>query len=122
MAHHERKGQGKLGSYPMLNVIFSTMLALFVVGLFGLLLLHATRLTRLVRENVKIQVYLHKSTTESEGIRIGQLLEKKGFTHKQNGQAQLKFITKEEAAQTFTQETGESFLHILAENPLSLNN
>ena len=102
----------------MINVVLSTMLALFVVGLFGLLMLHAASLTSLIRDNVTIQVYLHKKTPESESIRISRLLSKKKFVLKKNGHAQLRFISKEEAAQAFIKATGESFSQVLEENPL----
>jgi cell division transport system permease protein len=102
----------------MINVVFSTILALFVVGLFGLLMLHAARLTGMIKENVKIQVYLHKNISESESIRISQLLSKKDFVLKKNGHAQLKFISKEDAAQAFMEATGEKILQVLDENPL----
>ncbi|MEM9416881.1 MAG: permease-like cell division protein FtsX [Bacteroidota bacterium] len=118
MTHYEHRGKGKLGSYPIVNVTFSTMLALLVVGLFGLLLLHAAKLTSVIEENVNIQVYLHKNVSESESVRISQLLSQQDFVLKKHGHAQLKFISKEEAAQAFIQETGESFLHVLDENPL----
>lgn len=118
MAHYQRKGQSKLGSYPIINVVFSTMLALLVVGLFGLLTLHAAKLTDIVKENVKIQVYLHKNIAESESIRISQLLSKKDFVLKKNGHPQLKFLSKEDAAQAFIKATGENFLQVFNENPL----
>ena len=118
MAHYKRRVPSKLGSYPMINVVFSTILALFVVGLFGLLMLHAARLTGMIKENVKIQVYLHKNISESESIRISQLLSKKDFVLKKNGHAQLKFISKEDAAQAFMKATGEKILQVLDENPL----
>jgi len=102
----------------MVNVVFSTMLALLVVGLFGFLMLHAAKLTAIIRENVKIQIYLHKNISESESIRISQLLNKKDFVLKKNGHAQIEFLSKEEAAQEFTKATGESFLQVLDENPL----
>ena len=118
MTRYQHKGQGRLGSYPILNVAFSTMLALFVVGLFGLLLLHAARLTEVIKENVNVQVYLHKNVSESESIRLSQLLSKQAFVLKKHGHAQLKFISKEEAAKAFTKATGEAFSQVLDENPL----
>jgi cell division transport system permease protein len=51
---HTRKK--KLGRYPQLMVIFSTTLALFVIGLFGMLLLHAAKLSDKVKENLEMQV------------------------------------------------------------------
>lgn len=118
MIHYEHRGQSKLGSYPIVSVAFSTMLALLVVGLFGLLLLHAAKLTTVIKENVTIQVYLNKNVSENESIKISQLLSQQDFVLKKNGHAQLKLISKEEAAQTFIEETGESFLQVLDGNPL----
>lgn len=118
MAQYARQGKSKLGSFPITNVVFSTMLALLVVGLFALLLLHTARLTSIIQENVTIQVYLHKNISANESIRISQLLSKQDFVLKRNGYAQLVFTAKEEAAQAFTQETGENFLQVLNENPL----
>ena len=118
MAQYAQQGKRKLGSFPITNVVFSTMLALLVVGLFGLLLLHTARLTSIIQENVTIQVYLHKDIPENESIRISQLLSKQDFVLKKDGHARLTFLSKEEAAQAFTQETGEDFLQVLNENPL----
>lgn len=118
MIHYEQRGRNKLGSYPIANVTFSTTLALLVVGLFGLLLLHAAKLTTIIQEKVNIQVYLHKSVSESETVRISQVLGKQDFVFKKNGHAQLTFIGKEEAAKAFTKATGESFLEVLDKNPL----
>ncbi|MCU0318386.1 MAG: permease-like cell division protein FtsX, partial [Amoebophilaceae bacterium] len=118
MAHYQRKGKSELGSYPVVSVAFSTILALLVVGLFGFLVLHAAKLTDIIKENVKIQVYLHKNISEQESIRISQLLSKKDFVFKKDGHAQLKFLAKEDAAQEFIKATGEDFLQVLDENPL----
>ncbi|MHA7877608.1 MAG: cell division protein FtsX [Bacteroidota bacterium] len=102
----------------MVNVVLGTMLALLVVGMFGLLTLHAVKLTEIIRENVSIQVYLHKNISESESIRVNQLLNQGKFVLKKNGHAQIRFLAKEEAAQAFIKETGEDFLRVLDENPL----
>jgi cell division transport system permease protein len=118
MAHRKRRVPSRLGSYSMINVTLSTILALFVAGLFGLLMLHTARLTDVIKENVKIQVYLHKNTSESESIRISQLLSKQDFVLKKSGHAQLKFVSKEDAAQEFMKATGEKILQVLDENPL----
>ena len=55
----------KLGSYPYVSVVFSITLALFVIGLFGLLLLYANKLTQVIQENVEIQVFEISGTSES---------------------------------------------------------
>lgn len=106
------KKKKKLGNYPYLSVVFSITLALFVVGLFGLLMQHSNRLSQLIRENVEIQIYLNKFITENDKLRIQKTLSGKKYA------ADVKLVTKEEAAQQFVEETGEDFLNFLGENPL----
>lgn len=118
MASYRGRGKDQLGSYPIFNVVFSTTLALLIVGLVGLLVLHAARLANFIKENVTIEVYLNKNISESKFLQLSQLLSKQAYVLRKNGYAQLKFVSKEEAAQTFTQETGEDLLQVLDENPL----
>lgn len=92
------KRKKSLGSYPILQVVFSITLALFMTGLLGLLALHTETLTTFIRENLEIQVYLTKNISENESIRIHQLLSKKPFILKKNKKAQINFIPKEVAA------------------------
>jgi cell division transport system permease protein len=108
----------KLGSFPIFNVISSTMLVLFVMGLFGLLLIHANKLTKAVQENVTVQVFLNKHVPEDELVRIDQFLNQQPYVLRQGGASQLVFISKQEAAEAFIKETGENFIEILQENPL----
>lgn len=108
----------KLGSYPYASVVFSISLALFVIGLFGLLLLHTQKLTQIIKENVEVQVYLNKFTTESDRIKINKTLASKDFIFVKNGEAQIEFLSKEEAAQQFIKDTGEDFVEFLGDNPL----
>ena len=56
MAGEFKVKKKKLGSYPFFSVVFSITLALFVVGLFGVLIIYSGELARIVRENVKVQV------------------------------------------------------------------
>jgi cell division transport system permease protein len=108
----------KLGSYPFISVIFSISLALFVIGLFGLLMLHANKLTDLVRENIEVQVYLNRTITENERIKIQKTLSTKEYILQKEGEPQVRYISKEEAAEQFIQDTGEDFTQFLGENPL----
>lgn len=112
------KKKKKLGSYPYLSVVFSITLALFVIGLFGLLLLHANQLKELIQQNIEVQVYLNKYITENQRIKINKTLANKDYVLKEDGIPQIAYISKEEAAQQFIEETGEDFTNFLGENPL----
>jgi cell division transport system permease protein len=108
----------KLGRYPQLMVIFSTTLALFVIGLFGMLLLHAARLSDKVKENLEMQVYLDRNLTEMQLVRLQKTFALKEYIAYKGSEAQVKFYPKEEGAKEFIKGTGEDFMSFLGENPL----
>jgi cell division transport system permease protein len=107
-----------LGSYPYLTVVFSIVTALFVIGLFGLVLLHANRLSSLIRENIEIRVYLQRNISDTERLALQNSLAASPYVDNKEGKSQIKFISKEEAAERFIAETGENFVKFLGENPL----
>jgi len=108
----------KLGSYPYISVVLSIALALFVIGVFGLLLIYSKELERVVRENVKIQVYLKNHINEAQHLQIQKNLSSRYFISKKNPQAAIQFVSKEDAAKQFIKDTGEDFQKFLGENPL----
>ena len=113
---HTRKK--KLGSYPTLLVVFSITLALVVIGLFGLLLVHAQKLSEVVRENLEVQVYLERDLPETELLRLQQDLGQQAFVAERGGKPQIRFVSKEEGARQLLQSTGEDFRQFLGDNPL----
>ncbi|WP_310393593.1 permease-like cell division protein FtsX [Hymenobacter sp.] len=108
----------KLGSYPTLLVVFSITLALVVIGLFGLLLLHAQKLSEVVRENLEVQVYLDRDLPETELLRLQQDLGQQPGVAERAGKPQIRFVSKEEGARQLLQSTGEDFRQFLGDNPL----
>ncbi len=108
----------KLGSYPFFSVILSITLALFVVGIFGILVIYSDELSRLVKENVKIQVYLKSQLDEKQIKEIEKQLAQSDFIVKDSTRNPLLFISKDEAAKQFIRDTGEDFQKFLGENPL----
>jgi cell division transport system permease protein len=107
----------KLGGYPATGVVISTTLALFVIGLFGLLLIYSQQLEKKVRENIRMQVYLRSNISETQRLEIKNKVLALDYVSKEEDQA-LTFISKEDAAKTFIAETGEDFTSFLGENPL----
>ncbi len=107
-----------LGSYPTLLVVFSITLALTVIGLFGLLLLHAHKLSEQVRENLEVQVYLDRNLPETELLRLQQDLEHQPYVAEHEGRPQVRFVSKEEGARQLLETTGEDFRNFLDDNPL----
>lgn len=111
--------QKRLGAYPYISVVFSITLALFVVGILGLLILHSNKLSRLIKENVEVQVYLKKDVSDSQRMRILKTLEQFDFVAiDEEGAPRVEFISRDVAASKFIEETGEDFVEFLGENPL----
>jgi cell division transport system permease protein len=114
----------KLGSYPYVSVVLSITLALFVIGVFGLLMIYSKELERVVLENVKIQVYLKSQLTEDHRNEIQKNLSTRYFVPKNPTERSgkraisIQFVSKEEAAKQFIKETGEDFQTFLGQNPL----
>ncbi|GGK70768.1 cell division protein FtsX [Rufibacter glacialis] len=113
---HTRKK--KLGNYPHTMVIFSITLALFVIGSFGLLLIHASKLSNLVKQNIEVQVYLDREMSPLEIEKLRKTLARKEYIAYEESKPQVIFMSKEEGAKEFIDESGEDFLTFLGENPL----
>ncbi|MFT6865366.1 MAG: cell division transport system permease protein [Cyclobacteriaceae bacterium] len=108
----------KLGSYPFVSVVFSITLSLLVIGMFGMLLIHAKKLTRVIQENIEIQIFLNKSISSTEITKISRSLDSKPFVLKKENSNGVRLITKDEAANQFIEDTGEDFKEFLGDNPL----
>jgi len=107
----------KLGSYPFASVVFSITVALLVLGLFGWMVLHSSRLGNKIQENIEIQVYLNKELSRTDINKIYSAVSNKPFTLVKD-EPQVELITKEEAAEQFIKDTGEDFKNFLGDNPL----
>lgn len=108
----------KLGSYKFVSVLFSTTLSLFIVGLFGVIVIQAKTLTSIIRENIEIQIFLHTNITEENNKRIGELLKSKPYVLEKEEGKMIHYISRDEAAATFLMDTGEDFTKFLDDNPL----
>jgi cell division transport system permease protein len=112
------KRKKRLGSYPFFTVVFSLTMALFVIGLGGLLIIHASKLSSIVRESIEIQIYLDRYLTPEETQKLEKTLAKRPYLDKRENQLQIQFVSKDEAAKKFIEATGENFMTLLGENPL----
>jgi cell division transport system permease protein len=108
----------KLGRFKFGSVLFSTTLSLFILGLFGVIFIQAKTLTSLIRENIEIQIFLHKNLSDAEISKIGTYLSSKDYVLKKDAKPQLTYISQDEAAANFLKDTGEDFKQFLNDNPL----
>lgn len=117
MAHPSRKKK-TLGHFKFGSVLFSTTLSLFIVGLFGVILIQARTLTQMIRENIEVQVFLDKGLSDAQLGEIKKSISGRPFILSKADTVGLRFISDEEAAATFIQSTGEDFTAFLEDNPL----
>jgi cell division transport system permease protein len=114
---HKNSNKKKLGGYPAIGVVFSITLSLIVMGIFGLLLIYSRELEQQVRQNIRVQVYLKSNVTENQRLQIENKLASQEYVSKENGPGVV-FVSKEDAAKKFIEETGEDFVDFIGENPL----
>lgn len=117
MANYPRKKK-TLGHFKYGSVLFSTTLSLFIVGLFGVILIQAKTLTSLIRENVEVQIFLDKNLKAEEITAVKNNLASRPFVLIKSDTVSLRYISNEDAAKTFIESTGEDFTQFLEDNPL----
>lgn len=118
MADKNARKKRKLGSYPFGSVMFSITLAIFVMGLFGLLFVYTQSLTKAIQKNVEIQVFFKKQVTQSDVDFVTRAVSESKYVRLEESYPQVKFISKDEAAKKFIEETGEDFTEFIGDNPL----
>ena len=94
------------------SVVISLSLVLFVVGLLGLVLINAQRLSDYVKENIGFTIMLKDGINEIETLKFQKILDASEFAKNTT------FITKEEATQNLKADLGENFVEFLGYSPL----
>ena len=105
----------KLGGYPAIGVVTSITLALFVLGLFGNLIIYSNQFGRIVRDNLNVKVFLKSTLTETQRNQIERTIGSKNFVAKTENA--LTFVSKEEAEKDLIKQIRD-YKEILGENPL----
>lgn len=83
-----------------------------MLGLLGLIILHASKLSEYVRENISITVLLKEDVNDEMVLNFRQRLEQTGYVKSS------RYITRDEAAKELTKDLGEDFVQFLGYNPL----
>lgn len=92
--------------------IISISLVLFLLGLLGLLLLNAKKLSDYVKENIGISIILKEGVKEVDIRRLQKELDAAPYVKS------TEYISREEAAKKLQEELGEDFIDFLGYNPL----
>jgi len=94
------------------SVVISIALVLFLLGLLGLLILNAKKVSDHFKEQVVMTIYLNETAKDIEIKQLETSLEMADYVKS------TKYISKEEAAELMKAETGEDFMDFVGFNPL----
>lgn len=100
------------GSY--ITSTLSLMLVMFVLGLLGIVVLHANRLSDLIKENIGFEIIMKDDVKEAEIVKLQKSLDILPSVKS------TEYITKEEATHRLISDLGEDFVKWVGEdnNPL----
>jgi cell division transport system permease protein len=95
-----------------ISTVFAIAMVLLMVGLLGLILVHANRLSRYVKENIVLNIIVDDGAREPDVLQLQKQLE----TDPSVKMAQ--YVPKELAARNLQKDLGEDFVSFLGYNPL----
>ncbi len=112
MARSEDKISRRRLQTSTATTIISISLVLFMLGLLGLIVLHAHKLSDYVKENIGFSVIIKEDVKEAGIIEFQKKLDLEPFVKSTD------YITRERAAKELTESLGEDFVDFLGYNPL----
>ncbi len=94
------------------SVVISVALVLFLLGVLGLLIVKTKTVSDHFKEQVAITVFLKDSAKEKTIKSLLSTIEKEEFVKL------VQYVSKEDAAQQYSEDIGEDFVEYLGGNPL----
>ena len=94
------------------SVVLSIALVLFLLGLLGMLVLNAKKVSDHFKEQVVVTIYLKDSAKEVEMKQLEKSLALADYVKS------IEYVSKEQAAAAMKDENGEDFMEFLGYNPL----
>ena len=93
-------------------VIVSITLVLFLLGFFGFLVFSTKKLANHFKEQVTVTILIKDEAKSADIAQLQKTLSVASFVKS------LRFISKDEAAETFSKDIGEDFVSFIGTNPL----
>ncbi|HRY32670.1 MAG TPA: permease-like cell division protein FtsX [Bacteroidales bacterium] len=107
----ERYNKRRLQTSYVTTVV-SITLVLFMLGLLGMLLYHARKLSEHVKENIGLTAMIHDQVSETSILKLKKELDASAYVRESS------YVSKDEAARVLMEELGEDFVGFLGYNPL----
>jgi len=92
------------------SVVISISLVLFMVGVFGLLVINTKNVSDILKEKITITLFLKNSIAKDSINKLHKKLKKTSYIKS------VHFITKKQAAKDLITSTGEDFVEFLGYN------
>jgi len=96
-----------------ISTVFGIAMVLLMIGLLGLILVHANNLSRYVKENIVLNIFVDDAAHETDVRQLQTQLESNPAVK------QAIYVSKELAARNLQKDLGEDFVKFLGYNPLS---
>ena len=109
--NEERYYRRRIATSQVTTVI-SITLVLFLMGLLGLIVLHARTLSDFVRENIGFSITIREGISEAGVLQLKKNLDTKPFVKSSE------YIARDKAAEKLIADLGEDFIGFLGYNPL----
>jgi cell division transport system permease protein len=113
MEEFEASESSKKTKSIYISTVFGIAMVLLMVGLLGLILVHANKLSRYVKENIVLNIYVDETAHETDVLQLQKQLDANPIVK------QTQYVSKEIAAQNLKKDMGEDFVKFLGYNPLS---
>jgi cell division transport system permease protein len=112
MAKHGQKYYNRRIHTSYITTVISITLVLFMLGMLGMLVLHAKKLSDYVKENIGFSIMIKDGVKETAILMLQKKLDSKEYVKS------TEYIPKEKAAVDLKKELGEDFIGFLGYNPL----
>ena len=113
MEEFEASESAKKTKTIYISTVFGIAMVLLMVGLLGLILVHANNLERYVKENIVLNIFVDDAAHETDVLQLQKQLDNNPMVK------QTQYVSKELAARNLQKDLGEDFVKFLGYNPLS---
>jgi cell division transport system permease protein len=96
-----------------ISTVFGIAMVLSMIGLLGLIMVEANNLSRYVKENIVLNIFVDDAAHETDILQLQKQIEDYPMVK------QTQYVSKELAARNLQKDLGEDFVKFLGYNPLS---
>lgn len=112
MEEFEGSSASKKTKTIYVSTVISIALVLLMLGLLGLILVHAKNLSNYVKENIVLNIIVNEGAKEVDVLALQKQIDANEYVLK------TQYVSKELAARNLTTDLGEDFVEFLGYNPL----